>query len=88
MEKFTVSKISEETTNGNNILTLTQESIEDLGLYQVTRRVSFCMAIIAGSHELAEGQELEIPMERFEILSRPFTNEKGETINVKWLSLK
>lgn len=87
---YKVVKIGAETSNGNNIIKLLQQTEVDLGVFgKKDKKVTYYMAVQAGTHQLEVDQEVELPMDKLEVVERPFTNEEtGEVIMLKWLHAK
>ena len=87
---FTVKKISDETTNGNNIIRFSREIEVDLGFAKKPKRETYFMAVKVGSHTLELDQEVDLPIgSKLKIVDRDILDEDGTvTATLSWLVLK
>jgi len=82
-----VSKISEVTTNGNRILTLTNEEVVETPFGSKTAKRTFCMAVVDGTEPEANF-EAELDLNQYHIVPRESHDEDGVVFTVNWLHCK
>ena len=86
---FTVAQIGEVTENGNKIVKLSIDELVETALGSERRAVSYYKAVEAKSLKVKEGDEVEIDLETYNTVERPFEHpESGDILMLKWLHLK
>ena len=90
--KLTVTKVSEETTNANAILTLQKDTIVDLGFAKKRKRTQFLLAVDFDSAP-EKDTDIEIDMADWSVTERTneiVDEESGEMISLRsnWLHFK
>ncbi len=85
---LTVSKISNVTSTGNRILSLTTPEVEVKTPFGTKiQRMTYCMAVKEGTQP-AVGHSADIKLSEYQIIERSNTNENGVIKSAKWLSLR
>lgn len=88
--KLVVKKISETTESGNVILTLSAKgTVKKTALgNQKSRGAGYLTAVEAESCEVAVGEEIELDLNDFDQVSRPFEGKDGNMVDIPWLVIK
>ncbi len=80
---FTISKVSEPTTNKNRIVTLHHKQTTALGVV----KKGYCIAVEDSDTPPVVGASIELDLDMFQVVNRPFTDDNGNTVDIKWLAL-
>jgi hypothetical protein len=88
MSKFKIVQISDETTNGNNIVKMQRKVSVSTPLGDISRSETYYMAVKAGTVKVKLDDEVEVNPADFAVTERPFETPEGEMMMLKWLSVK
>lgn len=86
-----IIKISEETKNGNLILTLRHKGTVKKGGFNAktkTRGQAYLFAVEAESFEGAVGDTDDFNLEDYDLISNPFEGKDGQVVDIPWLVIK
>jgi hypothetical protein len=89
---FKVAQIGDATSNGNRIVKLQRKINVETVLGTMRKSETYYMAVEKTSVKVALDQNVDLDPAQFNVTERPFVLETGdnagETVMLKWLSIK
>lgn len=87
--ELAVAQISNEvTSNGNLIVKLQRKVDHDTEVGIVRRQQTYYLAVKAESIKVAVGDQVNVDLDAYNVIERPFIADSGEEMMLKWLSLR
>ena len=87
--ELAVAQISDQVTRNGNLIVKLQHKVEtDTEVGIVRRQRTYYLAVEAESVKVAVGDSVNLDLNAYHVIERPFTPEDGEEMMLKYLALK
>ena len=86
--ELSVVQIGDVTSNDNRIVKLQRQVETETAIGVVNQRATYYSAVKADTVAVAEGDTVDLDLDVYNVVERPFTAPDGTEMMLKWIHLK